>query len=97
MIAIGAGGGTRTGSGDYFKIHYSAITTPLPEANSLITNECQHNQAFLHVCQAPAITHPTPINYSPITRLKLFYWHFHWHLFWHLFWQIITLVAWHLT
>ena len=34
-------GWLRTGSGDFFKIHYSAITTQPPEANSLITNERQ--------------------------------------------------------
>jgi hypothetical protein len=38
---IGGRGGIRTGSVDFFKIHYSAITTPPPEANSLITNERQ--------------------------------------------------------
>jgi aryl-alcohol dehydrogenase-like predicted oxidoreductase len=41
QVKIGAGGGTRTRSGDFFKIHYSAITTLPPEANSLITNELE--------------------------------------------------------
>ena len=77
---IGGEGRNRTGSGKFFKIHFSAITTPPPpEANSLITNECQWDQAFLLVCQAPAITHQIPINYSPITNSSPVPWHFHWH------------------
>jgi hypothetical protein len=43
----GAGGGTRTESGDFFKIRYSAITTSPPEANSLITNEGQRFGKFI--------------------------------------------------
>ena len=41
QLRFGGEGRNRTGSGDFFKIHYSAITTPPPEANSLITNERQ--------------------------------------------------------
>jgi hypothetical protein len=41
FATIGGRGGIRTESGDFFKIRYSAITTPPPEANSLITNERQ--------------------------------------------------------
>jgi hypothetical protein len=77
----GGRGGIRTTFGSFFNFHYSATTTSLPEANSLITNERQKNQAFLHFCQAPAITHPIPINYSPITHLPPVHWHFHWHFF----------------
>jgi hypothetical protein len=33
--------GIEQGQRRFFKIHYSAITTPPPEANSLITNERQ--------------------------------------------------------
>jgi hypothetical protein len=40
-VKTGGGGRNRTRSRDFFKIHYSAITTPPPEANSLITNERQ--------------------------------------------------------
>jgi hypothetical protein len=32
VYQVGAGGGTRTGSGDFPKIHHSAITTPPPKA-----------------------------------------------------------------
>lgn len=34
-------GRNRTGKGSFAETHYSAITTPPPEANSLITNERQ--------------------------------------------------------
>jgi len=68
----GGRGGIRTTFGSFAIFHYSATTTSLPEANSLITNERQKNQAFLGVCQAPAITHLIPINYSPITHLHPF-------------------------
>jgi hypothetical protein len=37
----GGRGGIRTDLGSFFKIHYSVIITPPPEANSLITNERQ--------------------------------------------------------
>jgi hypothetical protein len=36
--------------------HYSAITTSLPRANGLITNEHQYNQVFSRFCQALDIT-----------------------------------------
>ncbi|MGA3142133.1 MAG: hypothetical protein ABSF10_03705 [Verrucomicrobiota bacterium] len=37
----GGRGGIRTTFGSFFNFHYSATTTSLPEANSLITNERQ--------------------------------------------------------
>ena len=40
-IADGGEGRNRTGVSVFFKTHYSATTTPPPEANSLITNERQ--------------------------------------------------------
>jgi hypothetical protein len=41
LAIIGGRGGIRTTFGSFFNFHYSATTTSLPEANSLITNERQ--------------------------------------------------------
>jgi len=40
-LTIGGEGRNRTEEGSFSETHYSANTTPPPEANSLITNERQ--------------------------------------------------------
>ncbi len=55
--------------------HYHHTTKDEPLYNLRTPIE----SGIFHVCQALDVTHPIPINYSPITQSSPIHWHSHWH------------------